>query len=146
MKRTSDAKSESLSSHDGGTASSALFSGEAGSGRRRGRKRKGGGRGRGERDKKDQSQQAVLNLATKEKKTERKSFFPTVPILRLMTQIEVLNVCRVCFIICWTLSLSLPLSLILQHYKSELREYLVSLCVHIQVLSIYNACMYIKPQ
>ena len=107
MKRTSDAKSESLSSHDGGTASSALFSGEAGSGRRRGRKRKGGGRGRGERDKKDQSQQAVLNLATKEKKSERKSFFPTVPILRLVTQIEVLNVSSVLYNLLDSLSLFL---------------------------------------
>ena len=96
MKRTSDSKSETLtSSRD--AASSALFSSEAGGGRKRWmrrRKRKGGGGGGGggevgEGDKSEQMQQAALSLEMKEKKSERKSFFPTLPVLRLMTQVEV---------------------------------------------------------
>ena len=96
-------------------------------------------------------QTAPAEVSTKEKKSERKSDFPSVTVLRLMTQVEVCTAhCNLSSpyshsLSSFTHTLLLPLSLSCslyvfiylsnsQQYKAELRQYLVSLRVNLHTL------------
>ena len=135
MKRSPDAKAASPSSpHEG--ARTLFYDGSSGS-RKKSKSKKGG---KGERRDKDGEVKGKPKEEERKRKVEeRRSSFPTLPTMRIAQQIEV------CVCVCgwvWVCVLS-KLHHVLQGYKMELRQYLVSSPVYIIYIYMY---VYIRMQ